>query len=261
MGGMVSGAILGAVHGGLEGALKGAAIGFVVGAYMGMGVEAFGAGFAIAAAIGGAAYAGATGGLEGLGDFAAGVAGSFAGHHVGQSLVGGMGLGNTQASKGQKSIKSKPAVKQAVKRGGFEETRAAVKRESGKPSGLIGNETGEVIADAGASGTAGSGQSNEVLFESNRVPFSGKSFRFAEVSMRHQIKAALNTDKTLELSFRTIYKVVVKLPIFGEKTFSYEKPWHTFARVENWSQPLPSKVDALPGIDEFIAELEKLIKF
>ncbi|MBL7071738.1 MAG: hypothetical protein ISS26_06185 [Candidatus Omnitrophica bacterium] len=91
-GGAVSGAILGAIDGGLNGALKGAAWGAGIGGILGAGYVGFesiglGGAFLATVAVGGAAYAATTGGLEGLGDYAAGVAGAFYGGSLGNALT------------------------------------------------------------------------------------------------------------------------------------------------------------------------------
>ncbi|MFC1808105.1 hypothetical protein ACFL0T_07080 [Candidatus Omnitrophota bacterium] len=101
---MFAGATFGAVMGGFEGGWKGAAIGAGIGAFMGanigMGVNAFGAGFALAALGASAIYTGATQGLDGLAYMAGGMVGGMIGYQGASAVI------NSQSTPSQSNYES-----------------------------------------------------------------------------------------------------------------------------------------------------------
>ncbi|MBL7157320.1 MAG: hypothetical protein ISS92_04045 [Candidatus Omnitrophica bacterium] len=194
-GGAVAGAILGGVSGGWGGALKGAAIGFGIGLAVGTGVGVFGPAFGTAVALGGAAYAGTTGGLEGLGDFAAGAVGAFAGYQTGQAIASGLNLGPAQTNETRVSPESKEAINEAVGTGDFEQVKTAVEQGTGKPAGLSGNDVAKVIANGAKNGTLGRGNNPDLASLNKPDPSPSQSELFWRGSFDDANEIGITTER------------------------------------------------------------------
>ena len=198
-GGAVSGAIMGAVQGGISGALKGAMWGAAFGGILGAGYQAasvvnLGGAFLAAAAVGGAAYAGVTGGAEGLGDYAAGALGAVYGSAMGNALISGSNTSNQgPAGDSQGSIESKPAVREAVGGGDLEEIKVTVEETTGKPSGLSGNDTADVIRKGIQSGELGRGNNPKAPLVGKSGPLPSQAELFWRGSMDSATEIGGNT--------------------------------------------------------------------
>ena len=270
-GGAVAGAINGAFEGGLGGALKGALIGGAIGGITGgllWGAEQLvqGAGYALAglAMVGGGAYAGISGGGEGLANYSAGVLGGLCGSALGSSLLTSSLSPDSQTTETNLSPESKETTGEGVRKGDFELIKAGVENEQGKPVGVSGNDKAKVIVSAARSGSLGKGGTatlSEVTGDWNPIPFTGKSFKHAELRMVWRLKASLTADGTLKMYYQTATKITVKLPLLGEKTiYGLKSPWQLFATESNWQGTLPNKLDAMPNSSSLISTVEKMIK-